>query len=132
MAGLTAASTLPRSIASNILIFKRRGPKIVIPIISNVAGKNDKSNALLPIFLKLLISRFSPDLVRIIIKAICLKYEEISIKDLSIILKTLGPNKTPKRKELSTEDESDQGATPEGQLDLFSTNQNNTQALPDE
>jgi len=37
-----------------------------------------------------------------------------------------------KAKEPSTEDESGQSSTPEGQLDLFSTDQENTQALPNE
>ena len=37
-----------------------------------------------------------------------------------------------KAKEPSTEDESGQSSTPEGQLDLFSTDQENTQALTNE
>ena len=41
-------------------------------------------------------------------------------------------HKTPKKRETSTEDESGQSSTPEGQLDLFSTDQENTQALPNE
>jgi hypothetical protein len=40
--------------------------------------------------------------------------------------------KHPKKREPSTEDESGQSSTPEGQLDLFSTDQENTQALPNE
>lgn len=63
-------------------------------------------------------------------EALLLEYNKKSKYPLPF--EKLYTHKTPKRKELSTEDESDQGATPEGQLDLFSTNQNNTQALPDE
>ena len=40
--------------------------------------------------------------------------------------------KTPKKREKTTEDESGQSTNPEGQLDLFSTDQENTQALPNE
>ena len=48
-----------------------------MPIISKQAGMKHIKIAGLPIFLRLLISKDKPDLVRIITKAICLRYEEI-------------------------------------------------------
>ena len=50
----------------------------------------------------------------------------------SLPFEKLYTHKTPKKREPSTEDESGQSSTPEGQLDLFSTDQENTQALPNE
>ena len=50
----------------------------------------------------------------------------------SLPFEKLYTHKTPKKREPSTEDESGQSSTPEGQLDLFSTDQDNTQALPNE
>jgi hypothetical protein len=70
---------------------KNSGPNITTPIISKHAGTNDINIAGLPIFLRLLISSDNPDLVNIIINAICLKYEEISISVPSTTFKTDGP-----------------------------------------
>ena len=47
--------------------------KIIIPIISKLAGKKHIKIAGLPILIKDLKSRANPDLVKIIIKAICLR-----------------------------------------------------------
>lgn len=61
-------------------------------------------------------------------EALLLEYNKKS--KYSLPFEKLYTHKTPKKREPSTEDESGQSSTPEGQLDLFSTDQENTQALP--
>ena len=61
-------------------------------------------------------------------EALLLEYNKKSKYPLPF--EKLYTHKTPKKREQSTENESDQSSTPEGQLDLFSTDQDNTQALP--
>ena len=63
-------------------------------------------------------------------EALLLEYNKKS--KYSLPFEKLYTHKTPKKREPSTEDESGQSSTPEGQLDLFSTDQKNTQALPNE
>ena len=63
-------------------------------------------------------------------EALLLEYNKKS--KYSLPFEKLYTHKTPKKREPSTEDESGQSSTPEGQLDLFSTDQENTQALPNE
>ena len=63
-------------------------------------------------------------------EALLLEYNKKS--KYSLPFEKLYTHKTPKKREQSTEDESGQSSTPEGQLDLFSTDQDNTQALPNE
>ena len=68
---------------------KKIGEKIVIPIISKHAGRKHINIAGRPIFFKLFISRDNPDLVNIIIKAICLRLDDMSNKEELIIFNTL-------------------------------------------
>ena len=63
-------------------------------------------------------------------EALLLEYNKKS--KYSLPFEKLYTHKTPKKREQATEDESGQSSTPEGQLDLFSTDQENTQALPNE
>lgn len=63
-------------------------------------------------------------------EALLLEYNKKS--KYSLPFEKLSTHKTPQKREQSTEDESGQSSTPEGQLDLFSTDQDNTQALPNE
>ena len=63
-------------------------------------------------------------------EALLLEYNKKS--KYSLPFEKLYTHKTPKKREPSTEDESGQSSTPEVQLDLFSTDQENTQALPNE
>ena len=66
-----------------------------MPIISKQAGTKHNKIAGLPIFLRLLISKDKPDLVRIITKAICLKYEEIDNNVSSTMFNSDGPINIP-------------------------------------
>ena len=94
-AGDTAATTEPIKAASNKLISKSFGAIKIIPIISKLAGTKHINIAGRPTFFKSSISRLSPALVNIMMRANSLKSADIESIELSNKFKQYGPNTIP-------------------------------------